>query len=202
LNYDTGKKEAGLLNNIFKMIIFNIFYKFKYETMKKYKENRENLNSLIYDPEELEENKESIKIVENDNTKIDECNAKPKVYRLPKGNSRLLTCIKTINKAESKHNSITEDSEKKQIGFFMDDVNDFSNEDLKEYLTYIFENKTEDNISPGQNKINNNTNLSLKKVRSIRCFLEDKNIITIDKKITYINTNDIDESLSIITSKY
>jgi predicted transcriptional regulator len=181
--------------------------------MKKYKENREKLNNLTCDPEEPEEKKESIKIVENDSTKTSECNVKPKVYRLPKGNLRLLTCVKTTNKAECKRNSTTEDSKKKQIGFYMNNqdlkvgsnldevVNDFSNEDLQEYLTYIFENKVDDNISPGQNKISDNTNLSLKKVRAIRYFLEDKNIIKIDKKITYINTNSINESLNIITSK-
>jgi hypothetical protein len=64
-----------------------------------------------------------------------------------------------------------------KVGSNLDEVvNDFSNEDLKEYLTYIFENKVDDNISPSQNKISDNTNLSLKK-------LHQKNLMDIKQRL-------------------
>ncbi|MEN8907940.1 MAG: hypothetical protein ABF289_18465, partial [Clostridiales bacterium] len=74
---------------------------------------------------------------------------------------------------------------------------DFSKDELIEYLTYIYNNKNE-NISPGQSKISKNTDLSYRKIKAIRYYLEDKGVLKIDDKITYLIIDTFEKTLKML----
>jgi hypothetical protein len=74
---------------------------------------------------------------------------------------------------------------------------DFTDEELKEYLNYIYANKKDD-VSPGQAKICENTSLSYKQVKAIRYFLESQHIIKIDARITILLIDELNVVLKML----
>jgi len=205
IDKDLVNESNGYVSRILK--IFNNLINYKITHLEEKFNKYTNPSNII--TKKSIPNYENIQIIQENN--IDEThqlNENTKVLESPKSTFRLINCD-AINKTQQPNiisnvekvratNSIDIKTENKSP-YTSDNLNiadnvkdDFTNDELLEYLTYIYDNKNE-NISPGQSKISENTDLSYKKIKAIRYYLENKNIIKIDDKLTYLTMDTLDE---------
>jgi len=200
IDKDLVNESKGYIGRILKII--NNLVNYKITQLEKKYNKYEVLHNTI--TEKSIDNSENIQVIQENNfDEIEHRNKDTKGLELPQKKFRLIHCDANFESKRLNENTDLESVEKSLQDTFetftlADDVtNDFSNEDLIEYLTYVYNNKN-DNISPGQAKISKYTDLSYKKIKAIRYFLEDKKFIEINDKITYLIIDTLHEVLKVL----
>ena len=91
----------------------------------------------------------------------------------------------SIKSMEENNNVVIKHDTKNQESTNLLGNNDVEVEDIKKYIKCMYEN-SKDDVSIGQSKIRNITGLDDQKIRNIRSYLNEKKIIQVDGRNTYI----------------